>query len=262
MKITEGTNLLKENEKKRLVLDLELQQVNFLDYRVYKRDEDLYYPSVTSVLEYMPKGRFFEQWLKDMGKEADILRDRAAKEGTQVHNIIEKLITKEEVEWMDQYGQARYSEQVWKMANKFVEFWNQVKPKSLYVEEFIFSDEHQYAGTADFVCEIEDKRWMIDFKTSNSLHRSYDLQLAAYAKAWEEQKGEKIDHTAILWLKSQKRGESKKKGVYQGAGWELKVIDDIDVNFELFQTIYKLYKLDNPTVQPIYRNYPTKLQLK
>ena len=73
--------------------------------------------------------------------------------------------------------------------------------------------------------------------------------------------GQKIDRTGILWLKSSKRSESKKEGVYQGKGWEVKQIDKIDENFALFQTIYDLYKLDNPVTEPIYNSYPTKVKL-
>ena len=84
---------------------------------------------------------------------------------------------------------------------------------------------------------------------------------AAYAKAWEEQTGQKIDKTGIIWLKSSKRGPSRKEGVFQGHGWELKVVEDIDENFELFKLIYKLYALENPTTEPIYKEYPTTLRL-
>ena len=93
------------------------------------------------------------------------------------------------------------------------------------------------------------------------LHRSYNLQLAAYAKAIEETKGIKIKRTGIIWLKANTRSASKKKGVYQGKGWQIKTIDEIDYNFDLFQTIYKLYLLDNPNTEPIYKSYPTTIKL-
>ena len=86
-------------------------------------------------------------------------------------------------------------------------------------------------------------------------------KLAAYAKALEETKGIKIDRTGIIWLKAHTRSKSKKKGVYQGKGWQIRVVDDIDNNFELFKMIYKLYSLENPTVEPIYNSYPTTIKL-
>ena len=52
--IKQGMNILKENAKKRLDFNPELKQINFLDRRVYKRSEGVYYPSVTTILQYMP----------------------------------------------------------------------------------------------------------------------------------------------------------------------------------------------------------------
>ena len=53
--IKQGMNILDQNEKKRLEFNPELQQINFLDRRVYKRSEGVYYPSVTTILSICPK---------------------------------------------------------------------------------------------------------------------------------------------------------------------------------------------------------------
>ena len=259
--INVGTNVLKEHSKNRLQFDGKLKQINFLDRRVYQRGEGVYYPSVTTILQYMPKNKFFEMWLKDVGHNADLIMRRAGKEGTQVHEAIETLLDGEELHWMDDYGNAKYNEKVWEMINKFVDFWTTHKPELISTEEFVYSDEYRYAGTADLVCKLDGETWLIDFKTSNSLHKSYDLQLASYAKALKESKDIEIERTGILWLKSSKRGSSKQKGRIQGKGWELKMIDDIEENFELFQLIRKLYNLENPDTEPIYTKYSTVLKL-
>ena len=259
--IKQGMNILEQNEKKRLDFNPQLQQINFLDRRVYKRSEGVYYPSVTTILQYMPKNKFFESWLKDVGHNADLIMRRAGKQGTQVHEACEKLILGEEVSWMDDYGNARYSQIVWEMILKFYEFWNTYKPELISSEEFVWSDKHRYAGTADIVCKLNDEVWLLDIKTSNSIHKSYDLQLASYAKALEESKGTKIDRTGIVWLKAHSRGPAKNGKTMQGKGWKVLEIDEIDKNFELFEMIYKLYSLENPTVEPIYNSYPTTLKL-
>ena len=259
--IRQGTNILKENAKDRLDYNPELKQINFLDRRVYKRGEGVFYPSVTTILQYMPKNKFFDNWLKDVGHNADLILRKAGKEGTQVHEAAEKLVLGEEISWMDDYGNAKYSQIVWEMILKFADFWKTHKPKLISSEQFIWSDEHKYAGTADIVCEMDGEIWLLDLKTSNALHRAYDLQLAAYAKGMEEVRGQKIDRTGIIWLKASSRGPSKQKGVYQGKGWKIKVVDEIEKNFDLFTTIYKLYKLDNPTTEPIYQSYPTTIKI-
>jgi hypothetical protein len=259
--IKQGMNILKENAKKRLDFNPELKQINFLDRRVYKRSEGVYYPSVTTILQYMPKNKFFESWLKDVGHTADFIMRKAGKEGTQVHEAAEKLVEGEEVSWMDDYGNAKYSQLVWEMILKFAEFWKTYKPELISSEQFVWSDKHKFAGTADIVCKMEGETWLIDLKTSNSIHKSYDLQLASYAKGLEESRGVKIERTGILWLKAHSRGPSKQKKVIQGKGWKLLQIDDIDKNFELFKLIYELYKLENPITEPIYNSYPTTLKL-
>jgi len=254
-------NILKQNEKKRLEFNPDLQQINFLDRRVYKRSEGVYYPSVTTILQYMPKNKFFESWLKDVGHNADYIMRKAGKEGTQVHEAAEALVKGEEVSWMDDYGNAKYSQLVWEMILKFHNFWSTHKPELISTEDFVWSDEYKYAGTADLVVKMNNETWLLDIKTSNSIHKSYDLQLASYAKALEESKNIKIERTGIIWLKAHSRGPSKQKNVIQGKGWKLLQIDEIDKNFELFKMIYELYKLENPVTEPIYNSYPTTLKL-
>lgn len=259
--IKQGDNLLVESTKNNLSYNPDLKQINFLDRRVYKRSEGVYYPSVTTILQYLPKNKFFENWLKDVGHNAEIIMQKAGKEGTQVHKAVEILVEGGEVSWMDEYGNAKYSQIVWEMILKFHEFWTTYKPKLISTEQFVFSDEHKYAGTADLVVEMDGEVWLLDIKTSNALHKSYDLQLAAYAKGFKECKNVDIQRTGVLWLKANTRSSSKKEGVYQGSGWQIKVVDEIDYNFDLFKTVYKLYELENPTTEPIYSAYPTSIKL-
>ena len=259
--IKQGMNILKQNEKKNLEFNPDLQQINFLDRRVYKRSEGVYYPSVTTILQFMPKAKFFETWIKDVGHNADFIMRKAGKEGTQVHEAAEALVLGEEVTWMDDYGNAKYSQIVWEMILKFAEFWKTNKPELISSEDFVWSDEHKYAGTADIVCKMNGETWLLDIKTSNSIHKSYDLQLAAYAKGLEESKNIKIDRTGIIWLKAHSRGPSKQKNVIQGKGWKLLQIDEIEKNFELFKMIYNLYSLENPNTEPIYNSYPTTIKV-
>ena len=74
------------------------------------------------------------------------------------------------------------------MILKFADFWNTHKPELISAEDFVWSDEHKYAGTADLVVKMNGEIWLLDIKTSNSVHKSFDLQLASYAKALEEVK--------------------------------------------------------------------------
>lgn len=258
--IEKNSNIIKDPKIKRIVeYSSDNKQINVLDQRFYKRN-DKYYPSVSSILNYFPKNQFFHSWLKDVGHNSDIIAQKAAWEGTQVHNAAEKFLKGEEINWLDSDGNVLYNLDVWKMILKFAEFWNTHKPELVATEYHLFSDQYEYAGTADLVVRFKKKLWLMDIKTSNTLHTSYDLQLAAYAKAWNETHDESIEETGIIWLKAATRGPAKDK--IQGSGWQLKTIGDIDNNFTMFTKIYDIYKLENPDAKPHTETMPVSIKIE
>jgi len=258
--IDKNVNIIKDPKIKRIVEYAEGdKQVNVLDSRFYRREGN-YYPSVTSVLNYFPKNQFFHSWLKDVGHNSDIIASKAAGEGTQVHTAVDNFLNGQEITWIDEYGNAKYNLDVWKMILRFADFWNTHKPELIATEYHLFSDVHKYAGTADLVVRLFDNIWLLDLKTSNSLHTSYDLQLAAYAQAWNETHDEKVTHTGILWVKANTRSEGKGDKI-QGKGWELKVVNDIEKNFTMFKNIYEIYTLENPNFKPVTETLPTSVKI-
>jgi hypothetical protein len=258
--IDKNANIIKDPRIKRIVEYSEGdKQINVLDSRFYRRNGE-YYPSVTSILNYFPKNQFFHNWLKDVGHNSDVIASKAAAEGTQVHNAIESFLNGNEIPWINEYGEAQYSLDVWKMILKFAEFWNTHKPELVTTEYHLFSDAHKFAGTADLIVKINNQLWLIDIKTSNSLHTSHDLQLAAYAIAWNETHDNLIERTGILWLKAATRGEGKGDNI-QGKGWQLKAIDNIATNFNMFKNIYEIYKLENPDFKPATELLPTSIKI-
>jgi hypothetical protein len=258
--IDKNVNIIKDPKIKRIVEYAEGdKQVNVLDSRFYRREGN-YYPSVTSVLNYFPKNQFFHSWLKDVGHNSDIIASKAAGEGTQVHTAVDNFLNGQEITWIDEYGNAKYNLDVWRMILRFADFWNTHKPELIATEYHLFSDIHKYAGTADLVVRLFDNIWLLDLKTSNSLHTSYDLQLAAYATAWNETHDEKVTHTGILWVKANTRSEGKGDKI-QGKGWELKVVNDIEKNFTMFKNIYEIYSLENPNFKPVTETLPTSVKI-
>jgi hypothetical protein len=107
--IDKNVNIIKDPKIKRIVeYSADNKQINVLDQRFYKRNDE-YYPSVSSILNFFPKNQFFHAWLKDVGHNSDIIAGKAAGEGTQVHNAVEDFINGEEINWLDEYGNAKYS---------------------------------------------------------------------------------------------------------------------------------------------------------
>jgi len=259
--IEKNVNVYKKQVTRILNIDPTSKRVNIFDNRFYSRNQD-YYPSVTSILQFMPKGKFFETWLKDVGHNADIIAKKAADEGTQVHDAIEKYLKGEKIQWLSEEGYSNYSMDVWKLILKFHDFWTTYKPILIESEIHLFSDQYKYAGTCDLVVEIDGVRWLLDIKTSNSIHTAMDLQLAAYAQAWNETFEEKIEKNGIIWLKSSKRGEDKSGKKIQGKGWEIyEPTRTFEENLKLFNSIHELFKLEYPNPKPSSEQFPIEIQL-
>lgn len=239
---------------------IEENKITVLDKRYYVKDEK-YYPSVTTILSIYPKGTYYEDWIKSNGFNSEIIAAKAADEGSQVHKAAEEFIKGKEIQWLDANGTAQYSLSVWKMILKFAEFWNRYKPKLIATEYHLFSDEHKFAGTADQIVEINGEVWLIDLKTSNSLHTTHELQLGAYATAWNETHDVKITRTGILWLKAATRTDGKGDDM-KGKGWQVKVVDEIEKNTEMFLKIYDIYRLENPNDKPVIMQYPTSIKIE
>lgn len=235
------------------------EQITIEDQRFYKNKDD-YYPSVTYILSYYPKGKHFEKWLKENGENADDIAKESATSGHKVHHAIENLLKEKEISWIKD-GYSQYSLYEWKMILSFTEFWNLYKPNLVHSEFHIFSNKYKYAGTIDLVVEIDSKLWILDMKTTNSLHTTNDLQLAAYKEAWDEFHDRKIDNYGILWLKSKSRKINKDK--MQGNGWALVQSErSHEENFDIFSKTYDIFKIENPISKPIFQQYPNSIKIE
>jgi hypothetical protein len=246
---------IKKSYDRILEISDDATQITLPDSRYYRRNGK-YYPSVTYVLGYYPKGKFFENWLKQVGFSADYIVKKAAEEGTQVHELCEAYLNGEELNFLDERGRPQYNPDVWQMFLRFVEFWETFKPTLIETEVHIFSDELKVAGTCDLIVEIDGELWLLDLKTSNQLQTVYELQTAVYGQCYEECFGKKIDRYGILWLKSSKRKASA--GKMQGKGWE--VVESsrtFEENIDIFKTVKRLFDLENPTHSPVFTEFRT-----
>lgn len=264
--IYRNNNIIHNKQLGRIVeYDNGWSQITIDDIRFYKK-ENVYYPSVTYILSYYPKGKQFENWLKEQGNNADFIASESAERGTTVHKAIEKILEnpKIELKWIDENGNANYSLEEWLMILRFIEFWNTYKPKLIASEFHIFSNKHIYAGTIDLIIELNGELWILDIKTSNALHTVYDLQLSAYQEAWGELFPESpINRCGILWLKAKTRKQgTEESGKIQGRGWQLYTSDRThQENFEIFMKTYDIFKIEIPDARPITEKYPNTAKL-
>ena len=251
---------IKTSYNRILEISEDAKQITLPDSRYYRRNGE-YYPSITYVLQYYPKGKFFEDWLKKVGYSSEYIMWNAGDEGTQVHEMIEDYLNGKELNFL-QHGVPMYNPDVWQMFLKFVDFWEEYNPTLIEAEVHLFSDEIKVAGTCDLVCEIEidgkTEMWIIDFKTSNNLQVTHDLQGAIYAKCYEECYGKTVDRVGVLWLKSKSRGKDKEGKRLKGKGWEMHESKRTqDQNIDIFNTVKKLFDLEFPKHSPIFTEFKT-----
>jgi ATP-dependent exoDNAse (exonuclease V) beta subunit len=250
--------IIKKQYQRVLQISEDAKQITLPDSRYYLRNKE-YYPSITYILQYYPKGKHFEDWLKQVGNNADYIVRKAAEDGTQVHNLCESYLNNEELNFLSPLGDPKYDINIWQMFLRFVEFWETFNPILIETEVHLFSDEWKVAGTCDLVVEIEGKIWVLDIKTSNHLHTTYDFQTAVYGKCYEECFDKKIDHRGILWLKSSKRGPKKDK--MQGKGWEVvESTRTYEEDLNLFKTVKTIFDLENPNHSPSFTEFRTTIK--
>lgn len=225
-------------------------QLTFTDGRFYFDDDGQYYPSVTTILEAYPKPFALLQWMKDVGKEADALRDAAGQRGSTVHALTELYDKGEEVSLLGLTGAPMYSLQEWAMFERYVDFSQRHQPTHHYIEQTIVCPAMQTAGTIDRICEINGRNYIMDIKTSNGIYNSYWLQIAAYRAMVRINMNVKVDGVAILWLNAKTRTYGKSPDAVQGPGWQLITKDDTSNDLDLFFAVQKLWLAENKDAKP------------
>lgn len=242
----------------KIFLHKDLNRIDVLDERFYRVGEE-YYPSVTTVLSAYPKGKGFEEWLKSVGGESSRIVREAAEKGSNVHNAIEQFLLGHELTWIVD-GKQQYSLEEWAMICKFLEFYQDyiVPGEQVATETQLFSKEMKLGGTCDMVAKIDGETWMIDFKTSNGLYKTHEIQLAAYKEMWDAHNSPEIERYGILWLNA----KTRTKRQFQGVGWQLKeYTKEHDYNLELYHHTRALWDCENPNYKPKNLHYPNTIKM-
>jgi hypothetical protein len=105
----------------------------------------------------------------------------AAKIGTIAHEWIENYLAGvEPLDWPEDPNATRSCEAA-------LEWIQSVKWKTIKSEYQICIPDLEVGGICDWYAEIDGVPSVVDWKTSKSLHSTYAYQLAAYAKALEEE---------------------------------------------------------------------------
>lgn len=129
-------------------------------------------------------------------------RDAAAKKGTKVHKLAERLIAGEEID---------VPEELKGHVDSYIGFLEQMEPDPIAVEGVGISRKFKYMGTFDLLADVEGLgRCLLDIKTSRSgIFPETALQIAAYRycetyldDAGEEQDMPEVDFTGAVWVRA------------------------------------------------------------
>lgn len=133
-------------------------------------------------------------------------KEEAGSVGTDIHKNIEDIIKLA----IDKYdGHLSTSDYPLGQVKNFTDWAIENKVKFLASEVMVCdsSPDMFYAGTLDFVAEIDGKKFIGDIKTGSGIYPEHFYQVAAYQNAWEKMGREKLDGAVIVNVT--KKGELK-----------------------------------------------------
>ena len=211
---------------------------DLLNGRFYQYENQFKRSWTTIYGETMAKGIGFNMWLGNARsyKEAMEYGQSRADLGSRLHTIFAHLI------WGAEISLKELETEEIKRIMEFVQFWKQAKPVPLATEYPLWVDEIPYAGTADLICDIVNKkgvkeRWLLDFKTGEIYDEPFQYQLSAYKYLAEKIFNFKIDKIAIVQVKGAHRGTCN---VDDKPKYRFKVYDVVP--YEEIMYVYKLWE--------------------
>jgi hypothetical protein len=142
-------------------------------------------PSVTTVIGRFKEAGGLIHWAWNLGKEGKDyreVRDQAADAGTMAHHAVEAWVQGKEYSFD---GDPEVCGKAKKSFEAFLEWASMSNLQITQTEVGLVSEKHKFGGTLDAIL-IRGRRAMGDYKTSNKLYGEYLIQVAAYAKLWEE----------------------------------------------------------------------------
>ena len=154
---------------------------------------------------------------------------KAGRIGTLTHNMIEEFIKGGAVK-LDGYEPNEISQ----AKTAYYGFYNWFANNDVFfldTEMKLVSEEYQFGGTFDAVCEVNGKLVICDWKTSNAVYDEFLIQLGAYRQLIQENLGYDIRGAILLKL------DKEEKGVYEEHHYKIK---DLNWGWKMFKLLLKI----------------------
>jgi genome maintenance exonuclease 1 len=164
--------------------------------RYYTTPSGIQLPSVTTVVGAMKKQSILE-WRKAVGdEEANRVSRAASGRGNRVHNLAEKYLKNEPIQWMREMPDSAA------MFRSLIPHMQRIN-NIHYIEQALWSEKIGMAGRVDLIAEWAGVLSVIDFKTSKKIKTREDIpeyfaQCVSYAGMYEEHVGQPIDQIVIV----------------------------------------------------------------
>jgi len=226
------------------------------------------HPSVTWILQYMPKGHWFYVWLADKMHSYDevrhILQSRG-EEGTMAHWGMERYVLGENVTYHDEHPEFHrgYTPKEWEMVLAGKRWCDAFEPVIRSVEQAVFgSIPGPYAGTVDLDVLIDGAKFgtkknpypygegqlecVLDWKTSQAIYDSHRTQVASYAHS--------IKPKVIGIIRLGSRHKTGYEFWHGGQGEMFKY-------FHLFKAAYAFWAHEHGDTEPKIVEYPSSINI-
>jgi hypothetical protein len=246
-----------------------------------EKDCDIYHPSVTTILGKSNPMPFLATWRGDVGNlTADYIIRNALDLGSHVHQACEHYAkgfpivyvhndfpTKEMLSGLENIFYLK-SQEATIMVNRFEKLLELFKPKIKAIELQVFQLQENivYAGTLDYIMEIEagtyelssrtkvklkGGKYVVDLKSGKSTDNEMFLQTSAYTKCLNDNDivGNLIWHV----------NADRRTGII---GANVLVCENIESYYEQFLNFYKTFLFKNADIKPKLYEYSFILQRK
>ena len=250
--------------------------------------------SVSMVLGVVDKGYGFTEWLKSVGPNADYISRKAAESGSKLHDVFEKSILGETIS----AETGEFDLKQWKKYNNWCDWYEGLKITPYHVEIALYGDfnselapkpdgisredwawMNHVAGTCDLVARIEyietkgtgknkveiphDDVYICDWKTGNATYETSKLQIAAYAKMYNDlvDKGVLTTPRATKGIIVHVGGANKTKKGLNNVGVKA---TEVNLNDELesFRDTLRVFNRFNQTIKAPTDMYPVERKLE
>lgn len=153
-------------------------------------------PSVTTILKILNKPALV-YWANYLGYKRVSVDDelyRTSSFGTKIHELIEHAIQGKRIVYYHELPDYSMYE-VLSALNNFYKWYNKVEAEAVFQEKKFTSDN--YGGTLDYYGIIDDKKTIVDFKTSKDIYPTMFVQLGLYIHLLELN-GHEVERAGIV----------------------------------------------------------------